>query len=157
MKKLHIMNTREVKDVLEKLESYYGCDIMDMRSEYGFLIDQDDHIFLVSRDIEKIDLAKLRINSVGMYFAEINKYKEIRLTIEASQLIGPKAAKNVFDINSEDLKEYFKGKEIAIGEEYGNTMLLIRSGKDFFGAAKCKDGTLLNYLPKVHRTKEIIL
>jgi NOL1/NOP2/fmu family ribosome biogenesis protein len=158
MKNLKILNTREVKEIIKKLEEYYGISLKTFQKQYAFIKNQHDRIFIVNRDVEKIDFENLRINTVGLYFAEINKYGEVRLTLEGSQLIGPLAKKNTLELTEEQVREYFKGHEIEMEIETDQQPLfLIHYQKDFFGAAKYKNGTLLNYLPKIHRTQELIL
>jgi NOL1/NOP2/fmu family ribosome biogenesis protein len=158
MKRLTILNTREVKEIITNLEEYYDCSLKTFQKEYAFLKNQKNNIFIVTRDVELIDFEKLRINTMGLYFAEINRHGEIRLSLEGSQLIGPKAKSNVLELTEEQVREYFQGHEIEMVIKTDDApLLLIKFKKDFFGAAKYKDGTLLNYLPKIHRTQELIL
>jgi NOL1/NOP2/fmu family ribosome biogenesis protein len=158
MKNLKILNTREVKEIIKKLEEYYACNLKPFQKQYAFLKNPHNHIFVVHRDVEKIDFESLRINTMGLYFAEINKYSEVRLTIEGSQLIGPLAKKNTLELTEEQVREYFQGHEIEMEIETDQQpIFLLHYKKDFFGAAKYKNGTLLNYLPKIHRTQELIL
>ena len=153
MKNLRILNTREIKDITKRLKELYDDE---EKLSYAFLMDGNDKIYLVSKEIELIDFEQLRINSMGLYFADINKYNELRLSIEGSQLIGPHAKKNVLELNEEQVRAYFRSEEISIDEKDTGFMLL-KYKNDFFGASKIKDKKLLNYLPKVHRTKELIL
>ena len=148
-----VLNTRDVKDILKKLEDMYG---FTGKLDYAFLVDTKDNIFIIGKDVALIDYEQLHINSMGLYFGEINKYKEFRLSLEGSQIIGPYATKNVLDLDEEQVRAYFKGGDVPIVHENTGFVLLRHRG-DYFGAAKVKDGKLLNYLPKVHRTKELIL
>ncbi|HLD34035.1 MAG TPA: hypothetical protein VJB66_04880 [Candidatus Nanoarchaeia archaeon] len=153
MKNLKVLNTRDVKEIVKKLEELYD---FSGELDYAFLEDAKHNIFIIGKDVSLIDFEQLHINSMGLYLGEINKYKEFRLSLEGSQLIGPFAHKNMFDINEEQVRAYFRGEDVSIDHE--NTgFALLHYKKDFFGAAKIKDGKLLNYLPKVHRTKELIL
>ena len=155
MKELKILNSREVKAIMKKLDEQFGitCTL-----DYAFLMDQHKKIWLIHKDVNLIDFEQLRINSMGLYFAEINKYGEIRLTIEGSQLVGKFATKNVVVLEAENVKKYFKGEDVPISLDVsGSPFLLLKFGSDFFGCAKYKEGVLLNYLPKVHRTQELIV
>lgn len=152
---LRILNRREVRDILEKVDEAYGCTLA---LEHAFLTDDKNRAFIIHRDVSAIDFEQLRINSMGLYFAEVNKYGEVRLTIEGSQIVGPLATKNVVGLSEEQVRAYFKGEEVdvEVGVE-GQPFVLLRYKNDFFGAAKYKEGKVLNYLPKVHRTTELIL
>lgn len=155
MKKLKILNSREVKEILKKLNGQFGihCTL-----DYAFLMDQHNKIWLIHKDVNLIDFEQLRINSMGLYFAEINKYGEVRLTIEGSQLVGKFATKNVLVLDAEHVKKYFKGEDVPVQLDVGGSpFVLLQFCSDFFGCAKYKDGILLNYLPKVHRTQELII
>ena len=155
MKELKILNSREVKDIMKKLDEQFG---INHKLDYAFLMDQHNKIWLIHKDITLIDFEQLRINSMGLYFAEVNKYEEVRLTIEGSQLVGTFATKNVFVLDKEQVKKYFKGEEVPLQLDVeGSPFLLLKFGSDFFGCAKYKDGMLLNYLPKYHRTQELIV
>ena len=153
MKQLRILNTRDAHEIIEKLEKQYGCSLT---FDFAFLMDSNDKIFVVDRDAAQIDFEKLRINSVGLYFGEVTKNGEIRLTMEGSQIVGRFAQKNIVDLDEEQVRKYFLGEEIAVDANAAGFVLLRFKG-DFFGAAKYKEGKILNYLPKYHRTKELIL
>jgi len=159
MKQLKILNTRESRDIIDKIEAQYGCKMVFNGS---LLRDSKDNIYLISREIDKIKFENLRINSMGLYLGEINKFQQFRLSIEGSQIVGVKAKKNVIELTEAQVKQYFHSEEIILTSEQqasvsGEPFLLLKYKNDFFGAAKYKDGKILNYLPKVHRTEELIM
>ncbi len=155
MRQLRILNTRQVKEILQKIEQQYGCEI---KTELAFLEDDKYKIYLVNRDVAGIEFEKLRINSMGLYFAEISKGGEIRLTIEGSAIVGPLAKKNVVELSEEQLRLYFLGKDVPAELDIeGQPFVLLKYKTDFLGSVKYKEGKLLNYLPKVHRSEEVIL
>ena len=90
MPELKILNSKEIKEILKMIEKQWGAKI---KLDFGFLKNQKNRVFVVSRDISKIDASKLRINSIGMYFCEMDD-KGIRLSIEGAQTVGPEAKKN---------------------------------------------------------------
>ena len=65
MLELKILNSKEIKEIYKMIESQWGAKI---KLDYGFLRNNKGRVFIVSKDISKIDLSKLRLNSVGMYF-----------------------------------------------------------------------------------------
>ena len=151
--KLKILNTREIKDILKKIKDLYG---FTPKIDDAFLMDAKQKIYLISKKINMIDFEQLHINSMGLYFADINKYDELRLSIEGSQIVGPHAEKNILELNEEQVRAYFRSEEIPMDEK-DTPFVLLKYNADFFGASKIKEGKLLNYLPKAHRTKELIL
>ena len=142
---LKILNGREIRDVLDLIESQWGAE---MKIDGALLQNNKGRIFLVNREISKIDLSKLRINSIGMYFCEIEK--GIRLSIEGSQIVGPKSNKNVVEINEDQAKSWMKGEDLSIEGDYSG-FVIIKNKNDFLGTGKYKDGTILNYVGKERR------
>ena len=102
MPQLKIINSKEIKEILKLIEAQWGAKL---KPDYAFLKNTKNRIFIVNRDISKIDFSKLRINSVGMYFCEIDKLG-IRLSIEGSQMVGLKAEKNIVEVDEEQAKQW---------------------------------------------------
>ncbi|MFC1697872.1 hypothetical protein ACFL1H_06040 [Nanoarchaeota archaeon] len=149
--KLHnftVLNTRDIKEVKNKIKLQYGdCPELD----YVFLISRKDKIYIVNKDVFSIDLDKVRINSLGIYFAEL-KNNEIRLSIEGSQLVGPKAVENVFELSDSEIGEWLHGYDITKeGEVPG--FIIIKNNSDYYGVGKLKNGKISNYVSKVRRLK----
>ena len=146
MQQLKILNSREIKEILKLIENQWGAKL---KPDYAFLQNQKNRVFIINRDISKIDFSKLRINSIGMYFCEIDKLG-IRLSIEGSQIIGKKAEKNIVEINEEQAKQWFKGEDLEIRGNYSG-FVIIKHNNDFLGNGKYKDGKILNYVSKSRR------
>ena len=149
MGELAILKSKEIKEIAKLLEEQFECK---EKLDYAFLRDSEGDIFLINRDIEKVDFETIRINSLGLYFAE-HRNDELRLSIEGSQMIGPKAKKNVFEISGDNVFRYMKGEEIEAKEEYSDFMI-IKNGNDFFGCSKIKNRRLLNFYPKSRRISQ---
>lgn len=147
MPELKILNSREIKEVLKLVENQWGAKL---KLDYGFLKNNKGRVFLISRDISKIDISRLRLNSVGMYFCEIDN-KGIRLSIEGSQIVGQKAAKNVVELNEEETKKWLKGEDLEKECEGCSGFVILRHNKDFFGTGKYANGRILNYVGKSRR------
>lgn len=146
MENLRFLKSKEVKDILRIIESQWGCK---SELDHNFLISTKGDIFLINRDIEKIDFEKLKINNLGLYFAKYRN-NEIRLSIEGSQIIGPNAKKDVLELSEEQIKNYIKGEGIEVKKE-DSGFLLIKNNDDFFGCSKIKNNRLLNFFPKARR------
>ena len=140
-----ILNKKEIKEILKQIEEQWGADL-DL--EYGFIQNNKTKISIINRDIGSIDLEKLRINSIGMYFCELER--GIRLSIEGSQLVGPKATKNVLEVSKEDAKLWLLGEDLPSDGEFEG-FVIIKSEDDYFGSGKSSKGKILNYVGKERR------
>ncbi|WCN28431.1 methyltransferase RsmF C-terminal domain-like protein [Thermococcus kodakarensis] len=120
---------------------------------YGYALDL---IYLIRGNHQKVYARKPCPLDVGrndgwLYFGRIES-DGIRLTIEGSFLVGPKATKNVVELDDERARRYLAGESIEVDENlYGWFILKWRSY--YLGSAKAKDGRLLNYVPKERRLR----
>ena len=147
MPELKILNNKEIKEILKLIEKQWGAKI---KLDYGFLKNNKNRIFVINKDISKIDTSKLRLNSVGMYFCEDDR-TGIRLSIEGSQIVGPKASKNVVELNEEETRKWFKGEDLEKNCENCNGFLILKNNKDFLGNGKYANGKIFNYVGKTRR------
>ncbi|MBI2650957.1 hypothetical protein HYX01_00615 [Candidatus Woesearchaeota archaeon] len=146
MYNLKVLNSKEIKEVFKLIERQWGAKL---KLDYCFLKNQKNRVFIVNKDISMVDFSKLRINSVGMYFCEIDKLG-IRLSIEGSQIIGTKAAKNIIEISDEEAKKWLKGEDLEVTGDYSG-FLIIKNKNDFLGTGKYSNGRILNYVGKSRR------
>lgn len=146
MKNLKILNGKEIKRILAMLEKQWGfIEPLD----YAFLETEKSKIYIANKEIFNLDLSKLRINSIGFYFAEVRD--GIRLSIEGSQIVGPKATKNVIELNENEKKEWMSGLDLD-KETDCTGFVIIKYKDDFLGSGKATaDKRILNYVPKVRR------
>jgi NOL1/NOP2/fmu family ribosome biogenesis protein len=159
IRNLRILNSRETKHILETLEAQYGCNIDRLGLDYIFLMNKDNRIYIISRDIERLPFNDLKIDSTGMYFGEL--YKEsVRLSIEGSQIIGPHADKNIVELDKDQMLEWIKGNDLSYiqpEEEASKHFVIVKhidehtKDADFLGAGKYKEGKLLNMVSKSRR------
>jgi len=152
MQKLNILNTREIKQIKIKLKEQFDYDYQE---DYAFLLNRKDKLFVVNKDISRVDLQKLKVDKYGMYFGELKN--ELRLSMEAAWLIGKKAQKNIVEINETELKSYFLGEELDKDLGVENRFVLLKFQNDVISCAKYKDQKILNFLPKIHRSKEVLV
>ena len=151
MPELKILNSKAIKEILKLIEKQWGAK---PKLDYGFLENNKGRIFVVSKDISKIDISKLRLNSVGMYFCEIDN-KGIRLSIEGSQIIGSKAAKNIIELNEGETKLWFKGVDLEKDCKDCSGFVILKHKGDFLGTGKCTNNKILNYVGKTRRVNVI--
>ncbi|MGV8141474.1 MAG: methyltransferase RsmF C-terminal domain-like protein [Candidatus Woesearchaeota archaeon] len=149
---LRILNSKETKHLAERLLEQYGYDYDKKANGYVFLMNKDNRIYIISRNIADVPYDDMKIDSIGMYFGELYK-DSLRLSIEGSQIIGPYADKNVIEIDKEQMLDWIRGMDV-IYEDTGKDFIIIKhvneeSGKtDFLGAGKYKDGKIMNYVSK---------
>ena len=147
MQDLKILNSKEIKEIYGLIEKQWGVKI---KLDYGFLKNQKNRVFVISKDISAIDTSKLRLNSVGMYFCEFDSLG-IRLSIEGSQIIGPRAAKNIVELSEEETKMWFKGEDIEKECKDCRGFVIMKRDNDFLGSGKYTDKKILNYVSKTRR------
>ena len=152
MQKLKILNTREIKEIRGKLKEQFG---FEDKLDYAFLINEKDRLFIINRDLARIDTNKLKVDRYGLYLGELKK--ELRLSMEGAALIGKKANKNVVEISKEELKKYFLGENLSKNLGAENRFVLLSYDQEVIGCAKYKEGELINFLPKIHRSGDVIV
>ena len=145
MQKLKILNRKEIKKIIELIKKQWDSDV---ELDYVFLKNEKGKLFIVNRDIEKVDLSKVRVNSIGMYFGLLND-NELRHSIEGSQIVGRNAKKNVLELNEKESKEWLRGEDLLKVEEKG--FMIIKHKDDFLGCGKSTGEKVLNFVSKIRR------
>lgn len=151
MPELKILNSREIKEICKQIEKQWGARI---KLDYGFLRNNKNRIFIVNREISGIDISKLRLNSIGMYFCEDDK-AGIRMSIEGSQIIGPGATKNVVGLDEDETRKWFKGEDLEKECPGCGGFVILKNKSDFLGSGKYSNGRILNYVSKTRRINVI--
>jgi NOL1/NOP2/fmu family ribosome biogenesis protein len=144
---LTALKSKDKKLLFSQLKEQFG---FSDKLNYSFFVNPHKKLFILNPKVD-IDFSKINVNSLGLYFANIEK--ELRLSIEGSQLIGPSSTKNILEVNETKLNSWISGKDITTKEEFSG-FVLIRHGKDFYGSGKYKDGKVLNFIPKERRIKD---
>ncbi len=85
----------------------------------------------------------------GLYFGRMES-NGIRLSIEGSFLVGPRATKNVLELDEERAKRYLAGESIQIDTELEGWIIL-KWGSYYLGTGRIKWGRVYNYIPKERR------
>ena len=145
MKNFQIFNTRDVKQLLSVLKVQFSYED---KLDYVFLLTPKDRLYAVDRDVFDFELNRLRIDTLGLYFGTYIDNK-LRLSIEGSQIIGPKCNKNILELDAEEMKQWMKG--IDIDKNNAEGLYLIKHEEDFLGTGKIVKGKLYNYVPKTRR------
>lgn len=141
------MNSKEVRGIRTMVKEQWGCDFP---FDGGFLEGKDGDIFLISRDVEKLDLQGLNVESLGLYFGQVRN-DELRLSIEGSQVIGKAASRNVLEVGGDEFAQWISGNDLEKDYAGCSGYVIVKRGTDFIGCGKCKDGRILNFVPKARR------
>ena len=155
------LNSKEKKQFLQLLNEQYG---------YKETIKQDllvnknkGRYYLINPEVLEFSLDQYRIETIGLYFATLMPEGRLRLTIDGAQIIGPHASKNVFDISSEQKKEWIRGHNLEVTTDLSGWLILrckSEGGVDYLGCGKIvhKDDTTLihNYIPKARYVRSAI-
>ncbi len=157
MQSLHFLTAKHSREILHKITDQWGGEYEYLLEEYALAQSNEGKVYLISRDIEKIDVSKFRLNSVGMYLVDIEN-SGLRLSIEGAQLVGAKATKNIFEVSEAQARQWLSGNEIDLNEEDKKLegFIIIKFKKDIIGCGRISKGILYNFVPKNRRTKELI-
>ena len=148
MQQLKPLNSREIRNVMAIIKKQWGAE---PKLDLVFLMNNRNKLYIVQKDAFDIDLEKLRIDSIGLYFGELIG-RELRLSIEGSQLVGPHAKKNIVELDEKESREWLHGYDVDINDSYDG-FVLVKSKKDFLGCGKFSNGKVLNYVPKARRLR----
>ena len=139
------LNNKQVKEVHKKLKDQFE---FSEKLDHVFF-QKKDKIYIISKDFRKIDPKNFSINAIGLYIIKIEK-PGLRLSIEGSQIIGPKTNKNILELDNPE--EWLKGKDIELNKKLG-PIVIIKYKKDFLGSGICSKGKVINCIPKSRRVK----
>ena len=155
MQKLRFLASREAKQMLDRIQEQWGAELHHMLGSFGLAMSSQEKVYMINKDFAKLDAQKLRIDSLGMYFAEV-KGGSLRLSIEGAQLVGPRATKNVAELNEQELQQWLRGEDLEKKGDWQN-FVIVAYNKDFVGSGKYKEGIIYNFVPKIRRVKELII
>ena len=148
MESLKILNSKERKEVSRKIDEQFGCGF---EFDYDMFMNNKNKVFILNRDASMSKIAELRINSLGLYFCEINERGELRLSIEGSQIIGKIAKKNILELDDEHASKWMCGEDFEIDSDV-HGFVIIKNNSDFLGCGKIVNKRLYNYVPKERRS-----
>jgi len=143
---LHILNSKEKKNLSKLIKKQFDCDF---KFNYEVFMNTKNKIFILNKDVAKIDMDELRINSLGLYFGLLTR-NELRLSIEGSQIIGLLAKNNVLELDYDDTIKWMKGEDFSVDTKLTG-FVIIKNKDDFLGCGRIVNKKLLNYVPKERR------
>ena len=144
----NFLNSKEIKRLVEQLEVQWG---FTQKLDYAFFMNNQRRISLVNKEFALVVDAKLRLNSLGLYFCEQMENGELRLSIEGSQLVGPHATKNVIEVDFVSAKQWMFGQDLEISFGDVTAFVILRCGKYYLGCGRYKNGIVSNHVSKNRR------
>ena len=111
---------------------------------------------MTEQDILKF-IQNIHIEGYGLYFARIDG-DEVRLTIDACQLLKEQIKHKILFLTEKQFKEYMEGKDVEANKEQieqtkERMYYVLKYGEDLLGMAKVVNNQIKNYLPKERRRK----
>jgi len=146
-RELNFLKNKQVKELLQLINNRWSVEL-DWGDKYYFLKNFKNKIFIVNKDINKVEFEKLRIDKLGLYVAELKN--ELRLSIEGSQMIGPFAKKNIIELTEDQMIYWMQGNDLEIKGEYSGFVIL-KHEEYYLGSGKYSDGVIVNHVPKARR------
>ena len=147
MQNLKVLNSKEAKEIHSMLEKEFGYG---GRPDAVFMLNEKkERIYIFTRDLARMDISRLRVDSMGLYFASIFR-GQIRLTIEGSQMIGGECTKNIIDVGRAEMQSWLKGEQLQLAgrDAEAGAFVIIRHNNDYLGCGKVAGDAILNYIPK---------
>jgi NOL1/NOP2/fmu family ribosome biogenesis protein len=150
MSDINILNSKKKENFILKLESYYNCNLDNLRKFYFYLNEKTNKINIANFNINELDLN--RINNFGIYFGTYHNNERFRLSLEGSKFINPK--NNFIKLNEKGFKNYIAGENITLDEvekfnwQDNCPFLIVLYNDDKLGSMNKKDDMFLTYLPK---------
>ena len=152
------LNNKEVKKIREQFIETYGYF---WQEDYAYLMNENDRLFLINKDVAKVDFKKLRLDRIGLYVAEVRE-GQVRLSKEGAQLLVQEAEKNKaliknrLELTKQEVKAYFYGVDLTKDLGTESKLVILEHDKNVIGCARYKEGKIINFLPKLNRGEVIV-
>jgi NOL1/NOP2/fmu family ribosome biogenesis protein len=161
--KIQILDKTKKKKIIECVDAFGINKIPELLIKTGI-----ERVRAFSGNLSSEELMSLwrvlPVEGVGLYVAKesVDKsgVREVRLSVDGIHLWKEQIKNNIIQLNVEQEKEWFKGRNIELNEEQKDFLnfkglVVVRSfdGMDFIGMGKIGGGVLYGYLPKERRRK----
>jgi len=143
----------EKEKFINQLKEQFGIkEISGQIARFG-----KERIILFSQEISEKEIQTLdrisRVEGVGVYFAKIDENsKEIRLSIEGTQLLKNQITKNIFELDEKQAEQWMMGQELNLTTGKKG-FFIMKFKEDFLGTGKISENKISNFIPKSRRLK----
>jgi len=159
LREIKLLSDEEVRRVLQILEERFGAKTDKLAKNYLFFKDKKGKIWICTQEIGKIELKRLKIQKIGLYFGFFESKRKLRLSIEGTQLIGSLATKNVIELTREEMELWMRGldleKRLPKSSKVSEGPVILKCGDDFLGSGVYREGRIMNMVPKERRIKRL--
>lgn len=151
MPQIKILNKKENQEIVNKLKKQFGISNLNgILVKYG-----PEKIFLYQGSFSEQEIKKLErivpVERIGIYFAKIQN-NQIRLSIEATQILQEQINKNIFELDDEQVENWMMGQELDV-QTGKKDFLIMKYQNDFLGCGKASEKKIGNYIPKNRRLR----
>lgn len=149
---MNFLKAEDVKQLEKIVKINYGT-VIDLE-RFLILKNFEEKIWIASKDVLKIDLSKLRINSIGLYLGKLKRNEKIHLSLEGSQIVGKNANKNIVILDELSTKKFMQGLDVKPQKEIDceyNNFVIVWSGNEIIGSSLLTEVKLKNLIPKSRR------
>ncbi|HDD04924.1 MAG TPA: hypothetical protein ENF51_00340 [Candidatus Aenigmarchaeota archaeon] len=128
------------------LKKQFGVEL-----DYRFVITGKGRVWIMNEDVYDYEM-NAPVVSKGLYFGFLEK-DGLRLSVDGSQIVGPKAKKNVVEVNEKEAKEWLRG--FSLEKQCQKGYVLLKYGRDFIGCGKSNGKIIWNTVPKERRIRNL--
>ena len=147
---MRFYNKKQKKELEKQIEKTWGAQIKINEIIEG----GKNKLWHVSEDVKKIRTGRLRVETIGNYFARYDKRGELRLSIEGSMKVGPYAKRNVVRITEKELGEWIRGMNLDKKVE-NKGYVILKYENNYVGCGKAYSKGILNHVLKNRRIKKL--
>ncbi len=146
-KHVKFLNNKEKKELLNEIYHHWEVDLRDFFEDLIVNISSNNKIYLIKRDIMRLDLNFELTGSIGLYFGK-KENDGIRVSIQGSQLIKDTDYK--LKLDKKLAKRYYNNEKINVSDlNYKQNPYLLVTYEDLIlGCDKVKNGKIINYVNK---------
>ena len=155
MQTIHFLTAKHSRELLGRISEQWGGDHTYLLDDYALAQTNEGKVYRISRDVEKMSLEHKKLNTVGMYLADVDEHN-VRLSIEGAQLVGKNADKNILELDEAHARQWLAGMEVETRTELQG-FVIVKFKQDIIGCGRVGKGTLYNFVPKNRRVKELLL
>lgn len=147
------LNSKEKKVLLQKIQEHYG---FTEDFNYDVLLNENKmKYYLIQPEVLEFPVEQHRVETIGLYFGQLMPEGVVRFTVDGSQIIGPHATKQIFELSDEQFHEWIRGRDLEV-ETGLESWIILKHGDDYVGSGKIvhkseagEEKTLIhNYVPK---------
>ncbi len=147
------LNSKEKKVLLQKMQEHYG---FTGEFTYDILLNENKNkYYLIKPEVLDFPIEDHRIETIGLYFGQLMPEGVVRFTVDGSQIIGPQATKQLYELSDEQFHDWIRGRDLEVETDF-ESWLIMKHGEDYVGCGKIvqkneagEEKTLIhNYVPK---------